>query len=257
VNRDEYGQIVSGFARDMKEAQQIAKEIEKTGKFKEVAIEERPLAVDFGTLQTLTNFGPELRRTVLKMCRSLSTLMPGFDPHKTVAIGKLLRNMSLSLGTRTYLDLRTHEALDCLCTPLAHVIYVEFGRDYAYGIVQFFGHDQLFCKLFDSPTNDPRAMLATLDPVTQSEKFIETAPLGIAVPRILLKTEEMKVAAFVKMEKLRKAAIARGAKNIPNAQHLGFIASSQSMFLLVSSTTERTVFICCSNTLDWYLGRHL
>jgi hypothetical protein len=57
VNRDEYGQIVSGFARDMKEAQQIAKEIEKTGKFKEVAIEERPLAVDFGALQTLTNFG--------------------------------------------------------------------------------------------------------------------------------------------------------------------------------------------------------
>jgi hypothetical protein len=46
------------------------------------------------------------------MCLSLSTLMPGFDPHKTVAIGKLLRNMSLSLGTRTYLDLRTHEALD-------------------------------------------------------------------------------------------------------------------------------------------------
>jgi hypothetical protein len=43
INRDDDGNIVSGFVRDQKEARRIAAEIEKTGKFQRVMIEECPL----------------------------------------------------------------------------------------------------------------------------------------------------------------------------------------------------------------------
>lgn len=252
INRDDAGNIISGFARDTKEAKRLAAEISKTGKFKEIIVEERPLEVDFGTFKTVTPFGAELRRTALKMCVAVASLISGFDPRATASASALLRNMSADLGTRVSLDLRIHERLDALAVPLAHLIYVEYGRNGLYGIVQFFGHDQLFCTLSDIRTNEPQAMLGTLDPLTSAEKFETVAPLGISWPRIMFTREEMTKGAVAGLEKLRKAAIARGAKTIPILQHEGFVAPTLPMFYLVSGTAELTVHVNSSCTLDLF-----
>jgi hypothetical protein len=187
INRDDDGNIVSGFVRDQKEARRIAAEIEKTGKFQRVMIEECPLDVDFGTFKTVTTFGGSLTRTALKMCVALATLMQQFDPRHLASTTALLRNIHANLGTRAAMDLRIHEGLDAIAAPLAHLIYVEYGRECVYGIVQFFGHEQIFCTLSDVRTSKPYAMLGTLDPLTSVEKFEEVIPLEIPRPRIMFR----------------------------------------------------------------------
>jgi hypothetical protein len=250
INRDDDGNIVSGFVRDQKEAQRIAVEIEKTGKFQRVMIEERPLDVDFGTFKTVTTFGGGLKRTALKMCVALATLMRHFDPRHFAGTTALLRNIHANLGTRAAMDLRIHERLDAIAIPLAHSIYVEYGRECVYGIVQFFGDEQIFCILSEVRTSTPCAMLGTLDPLTSVEKFEEVIPLEIPQPRIMFRREEMTTMANARLERLRKAAITRGAKDLPVFRHEAFVAPTLPMFSLESNTSERTVFLSHSNTWD-------
>ena len=90
--------------------------------------------------------GPDVRRLALKMCIALSSLLPDFDL-KEIGEARLFLRGDIAPVVNTLVAFDRYEAVDSIREALAHVIYVERGRTRVYGLVQFFGAVQIFCRL--------------------------------------------------------------------------------------------------------------
>lgn len=85
-----------------------------------------------------------------------------------------------------------------------------------YGVVQFFGVIQLFCRLGILGSRAPgAALMASLDPVTGDERFSDVPPLDLPYPPYFIPLEEYPRLMEGWMKKCRDEAIKRGATNPP------------------------------------------
>jgi len=77
-------------------------------------------------------------------------------------------------------DHRVHHSLDASRDPLCHTIYLEEQGGVIHGIVQFFGGFQAYVTLSDKVSRSYKdGFLATLDPTTGEERFLEVPRLSI------------------------------------------------------------------------------
>ena|SRR2546423_571385 len=215
IKYDEGGKIIRGEfpLRDKKAGDHFAQRLVEKGLAKGVSTQrvEREIPIK-GTHLTI-NTGPDMRRTALKMCIALSTLLRDFDPEEVTEARRMLIDDPSSIPI-----VEAHEAyisyypIDSRRAGLSHVVYVERNRFRVYGVVQFFGAIQLYCPL-GAPKIDGAhiALLASLDPVTGNEHFSEIPPQYLPEPPLLMAIDELPRLIQFWIDKLQREAIERGA----------------------------------------------
>jgi hypothetical protein len=215
VERREDGTLESGLYRSREEAERAVRDLKRKGKAgANIRIEEVPSRrVDIPNLGLALRVGPELRRLALKMSMAAITLLPGFDVDE-VEEGRLylLADPRRVPANNVFATFQTYEEIDSRRPPLAHVIYVERGATKVYGLVQFFGVFQLYCRLsISESTSKPAALFCALDPVTGDEAYTETEPLDLRHPNVFYDVEEFKKGSAGLCEQLGRDAVRRGA----------------------------------------------
>jgi hypothetical protein len=217
IEYDENGDIIAGQYRTEKQAKQAAESLLKKGKAKEVRIEQLPPATpSLEGLGIVITLGPDLRRTVLKMCMGAATLLPDYDHQETGVARKYLNNVELPMENNIP-AYDQYPQIDERRKPLSHVIYVERGERYVSGFVQLFGVIQLYCHLGDSSKDGARtALIATLDPVNGDETFTETPLLNLEVPPYNILLHEYPRLMGGWLAKFGTEAAARGATHPPD-----------------------------------------
>jgi hypothetical protein len=196
--------------RTIKEAQQFRKQLDENPRVSGVKTEVRVDEVSTPGIPVTLKFGLELRQIAVKMCIALSRLMPTLELAELTRGQRALRseeNCKSSVGL-AFLD---YCGLDSQRPELAHTIYVERGQKLVYGVLQFFGAFQLFCRL-GVPSGAPEAaIVATLDPLNGKETFSEIPPLNLEEPPEFYSASS--VPNFVRgwHRKLSHGAAARGA----------------------------------------------
>lgn len=221
IQYDEEGNVVSGEFADKKQGDRFARGLIEKGKAKRVEIEHVPPAsVNLMGLGNTIVLGPDLRRLALKMCVALSTLLPAFDVEEVAEARLFLRNNPASGRVmNTYPAYDVYDDIDSRREALCHVIYVERSQTRVYGVVQFFGVIQIFCRLgIYGSRSQTAALFASLDPVTGDERFSEVAPLDLAYPPYFIRREEYPRLMEGWMKKFRDEAIKRGAPNPPEVE---------------------------------------
>lgn len=154
-------------------------------------------------------FNPDIRLTALKMAFAAGSIaFPNEVPLFKKKAREELSQADLTVSpTSVAADLRDHPALDSVRGDLCHVIYIEQAEGCIHAFVQFFGALQFWIGL-TSPISDSysHALLATLDPVTGVEDFVNRSPLRLPPFR------EGCLDAMLPIKKLNAAAARRGAK---------------------------------------------
>jgi hypothetical protein len=168
-----------------------------------------------GKVEIPTTFstGPDIQKLALKMSVALSRLVPTFDLEEVSSIRDVLYSGNMaSRPVETAFD--DYPLLDEYRPDLAHTIYIERGEKETYGVVQFFGVFQFYCRLGESAEHQPRsAFLGTLDPLTGAECFSDVQPLNLAQPPSHRWTRDIPELISHWEEKFRGAAIKRGARS--------------------------------------------
>jgi hypothetical protein len=144
------------------------------------------------------------------MSVALSRLVPTFDIEEVALARDVL--YSGKIGSRpveTAWD--DYAVLDEHRPELAHTIYIERGEKAVYGVVQFFGSLQFYCRLGDPMRQSRAAFLGTLDPLTGEERFAEVEPLNLAKQSSWRLTTDMPGLISHWEEKVWAGAIKRGA----------------------------------------------
>jgi hypothetical protein len=216
IQRDEQGRIVAAQFRTEAEARRFAESLVAKGKAKTVSIEEAPGA-DLGPQLYGSAFtmGSALRRLALKMCFAAYTLLPEPEIEEGADARSYLTGTNKDDATvecvRT--ALADYTSLDALRRGLSHVVYVERTGDRIYGVVQFFGFLQLYCRLGPSIQSKPAAVLCTLDPVNGEECTRETPALGLDEPPSRYLRDTYVASMYHWLAKQRREIIERGGRD--------------------------------------------
>jgi HNH endonuclease len=213
IRRDAEGKIVSGKARSMAEAKQIAKGLIKSGQAKDVDIftsDDSP--IDDVRLTAPLSLNPDLYRLATKMA---AAVLVSFDRANLVAesgIPAYLRKKGDWPTGPAYCDV---ESIRQMRPPLAYAIYVELGEA-SYAVVLLFGFHKIFIPL---PAASPvQAFLGSLDPMTGEERFLEVAPVGPrSVPPFITETQALGHLQDIN-DAVTREAIMRGAKHPPKLE---------------------------------------
>lgn len=174
-------------------------------------------AADLGPQQYVASYtiGSALRRLALKMCVAAYMLLPEEPIYEEVSEARIYLTGSHKAETQVnsvYTAISDYVTLDALRRGLSHVIYVERSAGRVYGVVQFFGFLQLYCRLGTARATKPAAVLCTLDPVLGEEVMRRADPLGLDEPPYSIPREEYTAAMMRWQEKQRREIIARGGK---------------------------------------------
>jgi hypothetical protein len=216
VEKNDQGKTTSITHATEKEARRAAESAIKKGKAQKVVIERIAIELPFTGAAFNFEFSPDFLRLALKLCFTLSTLLP------EILVEELAYSQAILRGDQGYLPRNVipafddYTALNSKREALCHVIYVERNKSRIYGVVQFYGVIQVYCDL-GKPTfaTGDAAMLAVLDPITGREEFTEVIPLNLPQPEQLPDTE-LPEAVGSWLTKFRQGAIDRGASNPPN-----------------------------------------
>lgn len=201
-------------------AQEAARRKVERGKIKDFRVEKIPLPQVFGEMEITLEIGPDLRRLALKMCLSLATLLPGMQMEEVKEARTILQNPSLD-PLNTFDDYETHESLDSFRPPLSHVIYVERAPAVLYGVVQFFGVIQIYCRMGTANgSSESAALLAFLDPLTGDEQISTVAPLSLVPPPPTIVFAEYPTLIKRWLDKFRTETVKRGATHPPDTVSL-------------------------------------
>ncbi len=234
IKLDDEGRVEFGEFVDKKQADKFARSLIEKGKAKEVKLEVvPPPKIDLTGLSHTLVLGPDIRRAALKMCLALSTLLPDFKMEEIAEARLFLRgDRRLVPVNNTLAAYNIYEAIDSRRKALSHVIYVERSQSRVYGLVQFFGVTQLFCRL-GMPKNGSgsAAIFASLDPVTGREEFSDISPLDLTEPPYLLSREEHPRLMEGWLKKYRDEAIKRGATHPPDLRRSSLEIESNSFRL--------------------------
>jgi hypothetical protein len=211
VVRGEDGRIVGGKARSVSEASKIANGILASGKAKEIEISPDPSPIlEAIKLTAAFSFDDDLFRFATKLAAAVVVASGNLQLVSASGIPAYLHSKG-SWPTRVaYCDVTKIRQLR---PPLSHTVYVELGR-YSYAIVLIFGCKKIFVPLPPSPVN--QGLLATLDPITGEEGYLDVDPIGpISVQPSIQK--EVAVAHMQDMlNSLSQEAVIRGARRHPD-----------------------------------------
>ncbi len=205
--------FMDGFG-SLEEAEQAARRRVKRGKIRDFEVGQTPLPKTLPGLTVTLEIGPHIRRLAIKMCMGLSALLPEFHVDDMTEARPILYDPSID-PNNTMDDYEIYTAIDSSRPPLSHLIYVERNAGRVYGVVQFFGAIQIFCRLGETKhRSGDSALLAFLDPLSGAEEFHVRPVLSLVEPP---------VAGFLRdprlilrwLEKFRVEAIARGATHPP------------------------------------------
>lgn len=221
IERDETGKVSVGRFSDMGQAEKAARRMVHKGKAREVRLQQAPLETDLVGLEISLEIGPAIRRTSLKMCIAASTLLPDFNPAEVAEAQRILVADPSSKPLNTLAAYVVYQEIDSRRPALSHVIYVERNQDRVYGLVQFFGVVQLFCRLGrPRGTCSQAAVLAVLDPVTGNEDFSAIPPLNLPEPPFWIQRHEYPRLMEGWMKKFREEAIKRDATHPPSLKQV-------------------------------------
>lgn len=217
IQLDEKGKFKAGRFRTVKEAKCAMSNLRRKGQLSpDARIEEFEVpAMRFKNLPIHFSFGPELRRTLLKMAMSLASRLPEFtlaDIHE----GRLYLMHDPASDTVNCVrqDGVNCEAIDRLRKPLCHVIYAERFKGRVHGVLQLFGGIQLFCDLGRcEETRATAAMLATLDPISGKELIGDITALGLEYPK-MAKQEDLFRACQERITHMMADAEKRGSRSL-------------------------------------------
>ena len=216
TEKDEKGVVTAVTFGSKKEAEKAAENARKKGK--QARVQKISVELPFSGAAFDLAINRELNRTALKMCVALSTLLPNFSASDTEYARPVLKdNAHAGAVTNVTPAFILYDSLDVLRQPLSHVIYVERHNEGAYGVVQFFGVIQLFCKLGKPDESLPNAaILGLLDPVTGVESFDEKAKLLSLPEPVVCPVIDLPKQISRWLDTFRESAIARGATEPPN-----------------------------------------
>lgn len=228
ITHDKKGEVVGAEFADKTQADNFARRMVEKGKAREVRFQQTPPPqTDLAGLKLTLEIGPVIRRVALKMCIAVSTLLPEFGAEEVAEARELLVADPSSKPVNTLAAYLIYEEIDSRRAALSHVIYVERDRTRVYGLVQFFGVVQLFCRLgTPKGTASQAARLALLDPVTGVEQLSAIPPLNLPEPPYWLRMEEYPKLIEGWMKKFREEAIKRGATHPPNLKQLSLNVTS-------------------------------
>jgi HNH endonuclease len=216
VEKDDQGKTTSVTYATEKEARRAAKSAFEKGKVQRIVIEKIPMEVPFTGAAFNFELSPDCLRLALKMCFTLSTLLP------EITVEELAHSQAILRGDQRYLPenvipaFDNYSSLDSKREALCHVIYVERNKSRIYGVVQLYGVIQVYCDLGEPVlvTRD-RAILGVLDPLTGNEEFTEITPLTLTQPTQIPDTKQPEAVGNWRT-KFRQSAIDRGATDPPN-----------------------------------------
>jgi hypothetical protein len=216
TERDERGTVTAVTFATEKEAEKAAENARKKGK--SATVQKIGIELPFPGAAFNLAINRELNRTALKMCVALSTLLPNFSALDTEFARPVLADDAQSGPVPNVTPAFVlYDSLEALRQPLSHVIYVERNNHGVYGVVQFFGVIQLFCKLGKpNESSSNAAILGVLDPMTGGESFDETAPLLNLLAPNVCPIEELPKQIGKWLGKFEESAKARGATEPPN-----------------------------------------
>lgn len=219
IVRDDEGNIVSREFGSRRDAEKFGEHLIEEGKAKRFEITALPPpAIDLRGLGITLELGPDIKRLALKMCVAVCTLLPAFH-HAEVEHARLFltgarREGAIDIVLPAYPD---HKTLDSRRQPLSHLIYVERARERVYGVVQFFGVVQMFCRLGLPLADRPEAaLLSSLDPVTREESHSEIEPLQLTEPPFAIWIGDYPRMMQMWLDKFRQEAVKRGATHPPD-----------------------------------------
>jgi hypothetical protein len=231
IKLDEEGGVESGEFVDKKQADRFARSLIEKEKAREVKLEVlAPPQIDLTGLGHTLVLGPDIRRTALKMCIALSTLLPDSNLEDISEARLFLRgDRRLVPVNNTLAAYNIYEAIDSRRKALSHVIYLERSQSRVYGLVQFFGVTQLFCRLgVPKSGSESAAIFASLDPVTGEEEISATFPLDLTEPPYFLSRDEYPQLIGGWLKKYRAEAITRGATHPPDLRMESLTIESSS-----------------------------
>jgi hypothetical protein len=169
IIRNEEGKVIRVLVRSDSEGRRIAEDLKRKGKIRQAKQTSETGSVKFENFRFDLKTGLDIGRLCLKMCVAAATLLPDFArSNVNLAVPISLDGTNLPLVKR---DGRTHPMIDAARPPLAHVIFVERNTEGTYGIVQFFGSLQFYCRIGDGLAGEPQAILGVLDAVQGIECF--------------------------------------------------------------------------------------
>lgn len=214
VERNARGQTIAISFPDRKDAEKAIRQSKARGKSKEATIETIRFEVSSG-MPFKFQLDKNLNRTALKMCAALSTFLPEFSVEE-LAIAQVGLLGTLSSSKAVCPSFIAYSGLDSIREPLSHLVYVERGRRYVYGVVQFFGVIQLYCLLGPSKSLVRSAHVASLDALTGKETFRSTSCLDLSPPtNISGQKKELEAEMSKWLERFRESAIKRNASAPP------------------------------------------
>ena len=225
VHKNDDGKTVAVDYRTKEEAEKAISNAKKKGKIGEVKKFSREIL--FSGARFTFNVDRNLIRTALKMCTAICGSDPRITPADTEYARAALATVSSdSPVPNVHIAFNSYESLDALRPALSHVIYVERSRSMIYGVVQFFGVIQLFCRIGRAlPYSSDMAILGVLDPLENLEIFdYELNPLYLSIPPLDIDNgfdENMEKW----LRKFEKSADEREATNPPNLSGKGVLES--------------------------------
>lgn len=241
IKRDSEGQIVSGEFASRADAERAIERLAARGKLKRAELHEVPPPItDLRGLENTFELGPAVRRLALKMCIALGTLVSGIEMSELDEGRQVLLADPGSVPSCTLAAYGDYPGIDNRRPALSHVVYVERGSERVYGLVQFFGVVQLFCRLGKTAQpSSPSALLATLDPVAGAEEVAELGPLSLPEPPYRIHLDEYPRLVENWTRKFREEAIRRGATHPPNLQTLSIeVSVGEAKWVLVHKPKE-------------------
>jgi len=224
IEYNKENQIIGGVFPNMKLVNQLVRSLNHKKYVKDIKIEAESLAkMDLVGLEHVITLGPDIKKTALKMCINLCTLLPDFNlseiDDSKIYFSQTFNGVSIRGVIPEY---NTLEDIDEHREALSHVIYVERGEHFISGLVQFFGVIQLFCHIGKSKKDSkPIAMLASLDPLTGKEQFKTLTPIKLKTPPFSILLAEYILQVQKWYDKFRTEAIKRKATHPPNLKISG------------------------------------
>lgn len=241
IELNEDGRLSSGKFQTKKQAERVVRNLIEKGKASEnIRIEEiLSTKVFMPDLGLGIYIGPEIRRLALKMCIGLSTLFPNFDLEEVAEARLYLKGDPRTVPVNNVVAaFASYDAIDSLRKALSHVIYVERTQTGVYGLVQFFGTIQLFCRVGIQPIKaQGAALLATLDPITGDETFTESSLLNLTPPPYFYSAEEAIKLADGWIMKLGDEARKRGSN--PTDLRMSSVEFHDKMIMIEKTNNEK------------------
>ncbi len=211
ILRDKDGRIIGGKARSRREAKNIADAIVASSKTKEIEISPAPHEVlEDITLTAPFSLDDDLYRFATKLAAAVVIASGRQQLISSSGIPAYLHGQGSWPASPAYCDVR---AVRDLRPPLSHTVYVELGQ-HSYAIVLIFGYMKLFVPM--PPSATALGLLATLDPITGEEAFMDVSPIGPRnVPALI--GRDIAFSHLTEMSKsLTEEAVSRGAKRKPD-----------------------------------------